>query len=280
MIGASEGIEAICFPRAPPELTVNSAKLLAATTDGTYGISVPSTGTAVYARYTQEDPYLGGLPVTEASPLTRPQKVLSFAAKAWTNLSGEVERAKRALVTTEKDIEQGGTCNAFSLLSVTVRKPLTAAKLTALGYSYMPFLLFFFVLVSALCTLAVLPLFAAAVQLSLTLLNEHFFKHLIREPRPSLSLVKSPGMPSSHCLVSYAFLVWLLLEAAVSASPLPSRFLLASLSLGAFGPMPWARHYLEDHSEMQCFVGCLGGALWGVFVFVLRHIAFPAATII
>lgn len=272
MIETSGDIEAICFPRYPPESSVNNIKLLPNPPDGNYGIfaAPPNSLGNVF----------GGSHATEASSLTHPEKALSFIAKTWQGVAGEIERARNALVTTEKDVEQGGACSAFALLSVTVRKPLTPSKLAALGYSFMPFLLFIFALMSALCTWAVLPFFAAAVQLSLTLLNERLFKRLIREPRPALSLVKSPGMPSSHCLVSYAFLIWFLLEAAVSSSPLPSRVFLACLSVGVFGPMPWARYYLDDHSEMQCFVGCLGGALWGVFVFVLRHIAFPAAALI
>lgn len=281
MTVTGQGIEAVIYPRPPADKYVNVIKILPDPSEASYGISVPSTTSASSICFADKGAS-GGPPcsVTEQTPLNNSQKVLSFAAKAFKNISSELEKAKRALVTTEKDIEQGVAGDAFSVFSVTVRKPLTPPKLAALGYSYLPFVFFVFILIDAVVTWKALPLYAAVVQVSLTLLNEHVFKRIYPDPRPALSLSRSPGMPSSHCVVSYAFLFWFSFEAIVSDSPFIPRLLFVCLSVAAFAPMPWARTYLHDHSEMQCLVGCLGGALWGIFLFVVRRICFPAAAVI
>ncbi|KAL8434435.1 hypothetical protein ACSSS7_003166 [Eimeria intestinalis] len=287
MIGGSGGLEALCVPRYLPENATDSVKLLVpastCSSESTYGLPNPAAGAAAASHAAA--PHGPFFPVNETSPLTRgalkSTTAASLVSKTLKNAAAEAERLRRFFVVTEKDIEQGaGACSAFSFLSVTVRKPLTPPKVAAVGYSFMPFLLFACTLLVALCTLAPLPLFVLGVQLCLTLLSELLFKKVVPQPRPPLSLVSSPGMPSSHCLVSFALLAWLLLEALVSTASLPARLLLACLSLAVFLPMPWARYFLEDHSEMQCFVGCLGGLLCGVFVFVFRHLAFPAASIL
>lgn len=241
-----------------------------------YGISAPSTASTRSLCVTET----GAPLLTEATPLTNPEIVLSFAGRTWQGVVEEFQRARQCMFLAENDIEKGGETDAFSFFSVTIRRPLTSPKLVALGYSYMPFLLFCFLICSALCAWSVLPLYAAAIGLTVTLLNESFFKKIMYEPRPALSVVKSPGMPSSHCMLSFSFLCWCLLEAVVSPAAVLSRLLLVCSALVIFAPMPWARFYLGDHSEFQCFVGCLGGALWGVFVFVLRHILFPSANFI
>ncbi|KAL8274122.1 hypothetical protein Esti_001964 [Eimeria stiedai] len=287
MIGGNGGLDALCFPRYLPENPTDTVKLLvlpsSSPPDASYGLPGPAAGAAAAPHAAASHGLF--FPVNETSPLARgPLKsaaAASLLSRTLKNAAAEAERLRRFFVVTEKDIEQGGdACSAFSFLSVTIRKPLTPPKVAAVGYSFMPFLLFACALLAALCTLAPLPLFVLGVQLCLTMVSELLFKKVVRQPRPPLSLVSSPGMPSSHCLVSFAFLAWLLLEALVSTASIPARLLLACLSLAAFLPMPWARYFLEDHTEMQCFVGCLGGLLCGVFVFVFRHLAFPAASIL
>ncbi|XP_026192401.1 uncharacterized protein LOC34620702 [Cyclospora cayetanensis] len=291
MIGSMSVSEAIRFSPSSVDGATNSQLLSTALrcpcgspVTAAAGVAVDAETAVVRSFYAQADDNksffggpLGGCSVTEATPLTGSGKVLSLAAKTWQGVAAEFQRARRALVTSEKDLEEGGASNAFSLFSVTIRKPLTPSKLAAVGYSYLPFVFFFFVILRAISTWNVLPFYAAVF---LTLLNEHLFKRWIQEPRPSLSLVKSPGMPSSHCLVSYAYMVWIFLEAAVSPSSFLPRLLCVSLAVASFAPMPWARYYLDDHSEMQCLVGCLGGAFGGVIVFLLRHLALPAASAI
>ena len=169
IMGPSVAIEASCFPRSSCEVAATN-KLLQNGPDRTYGLlsaTGASVGPAVRCFYAQEEVERASFANTladEASPLTGSGKVLSFAVKIWQGVYAELERARRVLVATEKDLEEGGSCDAFSFFSVTIRKPLTPRKLAAVGYSYLPYLLFFVFLLCALCTWAVLPLFAAVTR--------------------------------------------------------------------------------------------------------------------
>ncbi|KAL8436737.1 hypothetical protein Efla_002169 [Eimeria flavescens] len=303
MLGGSGGLDGLCIPRYLPEgaaaAASDSAALLPSFSSSSssssssqccpdnYGTSAVAASAPTAPGSASGGPFS---PASEASPLTRSSSSSSSSSgisktvlpAAFSRIlhavAGEVEKVTRACVVREKDLELGGgACNAFSFCSITIRKPLTPSKQLAIFYSLLPFVLCSFTLLVALSTLTALPLFLLGVQVSLTALSELVLKRVVPQPRPALSLVSSSGMPSSHCLVSFACLSWFVLEAWVSPTSLLLRFSFFCLSLLAFAPMPWARCHLEDHSEMQCLVGCLAGCLCGVFVFVFRRLAFPNA---
>jgi len=128
--------------------------------------------------------------------------------------------------------------------------------------------MFFVFLAWCIITEALFPLYATVFLLIISLTSEGILKNIFREPRPAESAVESYGMPSSHCMTSYAVMVWTLPYLAnADVSPpikVPSMILLALL----LAPVPWARYALGDHSAKQCVAGCVGGIVCGLFVFV------------
>ncbi|KAF8822373.1 putative Dolichyldiphosphatase [Cardiosporidium cionae] len=160
---------------------------------------------------------------------------------------------------------------AFSFLSVSYRSPLSIPIFLALLYSYVPFLAFFLHFVGFFFTTSAIPFFVVSILSITAALNEVLIKNIFRESRPLGSLVQSYGMPSSHCMVSYGVLTWSLLEFLFPQDILLFSLLHFLLICAIFIPVPWARFYLDDHTPRQCVYGCLGGAIFGILAYALRH---------
>lgn len=177
----------------------------------------------------------------------------------------------------QQDLEtglHGVQREATSYLSVTLRPPSTALHVFSVMYSYIPFVVFGFCSLWAVVSWQFLPVYATILQCFGCIVNECYLKNLIREPRPYLSQVKSHGMPSSHCLVSYALLSWILLETTFNLqAALTWKAVACSEWLLLLAPVPWARMYVCDHSEKQCLMGCILGILCGIAAFVV-HVYF------
>eukprot|EP00386_Alphamonas_edax_P005790 GDKI01018898.1.p1 GENE.GDKI01018898.1~~GDKI01018898.1.p1 ORF type:complete len:222 (-),score=35.56 GDKI01018898.1:312-977(-) len=177
------------------------------------------------------------------------------------------------------DIESGAQLvddKAFAFLSVTIRPPFTLSNILALTYSFLPYALFVVYFVWFVCTEHFFPFYAMILTVVGSTMCEVLFKNFFKERRPERSVVHSYGMPSSHCLSSFAVFVWILLEVCIAKLSIMWRLLYLLTNIALYAPVPWARWYLEDHSYKQCVAGCSGGVILGVAAFFIRFQIIPA----
>eukprot|EP00914_Ancora_sagittata_P019363 GHVO01038728.1.p1 GENE.GHVO01038728.1~~GHVO01038728.1.p1 ORF type:complete len:186 (+),score=13.99 GHVO01038728.1:118-675(+) len=145
-------------------------------------------------------------------------------------------------------------------LSVTIPHPLTPMNILAVTMSLIPFVEFLIVLAWFAFTKSSLALYAAMATGFATITSELCLKNVAKQKRPKASMAESYGMPSSHCAATFSNRIYLAAEVAIRHSyPLPAKaFMVACIAVSP-APIPWARHYLGDHSGMQCLAGCLTG---------------------
>jgi len=207
------------------------------------------------------------------SPLTKPAGSTSLCAKVICKLHPRVYNV------LWRDIEEGKRDSvSLSLLSVTIPSPITVQVLLALVYSYIPFAMFFVFFTWFVISETVFPLFGTVLLILISLACEAILKNIFREPRPPESAVESYGMPSSHCMTSYAILVWVLADAATGTLPPFSKLCWMAVYILLLAPVPWGRYVLGDHSAGQCIAGCAGGIVSGLVAYVLwRHLFFPSS---
>eukprot|EP00389_Voromonas_pontica_P004956 GDKH01007393.1.p1 GENE.GDKH01007393.1~~GDKH01007393.1.p1 ORF type:complete len:221 (+),score=13.78 GDKH01007393.1:185-847(+) len=174
-----------------------------------------------------------------------------------------------------KDIECGGAepevQQKYAFASVTISFPITPLSFVAMAYSFIPYPLVAVCLMWYIVTDLFYPFYCFSIFVVVSAFCEAFLKHFFKEPRPPASAVKSYGMPSSHSMTSCAVMMWTAME--ITHSDHNSFFSALGyllLNLAVFGPIPWARWYLEDHSERQVFAGSLAGVAVGVVAFILR----------
>jgi len=163
-----------------------------------------------------------------------------------------------------QDLEESKpTAATTSVLSVTIPFPVTSEVVLALIYSYIPFAMFFGFFAWFIVTEKLVPLYGTILLLFTSLTSEGILKNIFRQPRPFESAVESYGMPSSHCMTSYAMLTWIIGDTTLSSISVPSKIAWIVLILILLAPVPWARYFLGDHSISQCVAGCAGGLICG-----------------
>ncbi len=104
-------------------------------------------------------------------------------------------------------------------------------------------------------------------------LNEAVLKNILKQPRPSKSCVSSPGMPSSHSVLSLGFVVFIALEMFFHQWQF-SRLTKLQIFIGSvflLVPVPASRVGLHDHSPVQVGVGILVGAIVAAAFFAVMH---------
>jgi len=182
---------------------------------------------------------------------------------------------------------------AISILQVTVRRPFTKKSIAAIMWSLFPYVVPIFTFLSFI-RYAIISVgngqavthgysgflfFYIIFAITCVLLNERVLKRVIQEPRPSGSASKSYGMPSGHSTSCYAWMVWCLVEIiAHPASSIALTIFLICLTLVVLGPVPYARVYLQDHTNRQVLVGMLVGTFLGLLAVPFRLWVFPYAT--
>ena len=182
---------------------------------------------------------------------------------------------------------------AISVLQVTIRRPFTTKSILAITWSLFPYVVPIFSILSLVRHAAIgvsngssvssgysgFLLFFTLLAGFCVLLNERVLKRFIQEPRPAASAAKSYGMPSGHSTSCYAWMIWCLMEllAHPSSSAVFTIFL-ALLCLLVLAPVPYARVYLQDHTEKQVLVGMGVGTVIGLIALPVRGVLFPNAT--
>jgi membrane-associated phospholipid phosphatase len=182
---------------------------------------------------------------------------------------------------------------AISVLQVTVRRPFTPKSVVAIIWSLFPYVVPVFSVLSLIrhavsgvsqgssvsSGYSGFLLFFTLMAAFCVLLNERVLKRFIQEPRPAASAAKSYGMPSGHSTSCYAWMVWCIMEllAHPSSSAIFTLFLVV-LCLVVLAPVPYARVYLQDHTEKQVLVGMGVGTIIGFIALPLRAVLFPHAT--
>lgn len=146
------------------------------------------------------------------------------------------------------------TC--VGLLEVTIPYDCDATTALAVAISFVPWVLGTFAVVC--CRAHHLLRAMALCSLIVIACNEGMIKKLVRQPRPVGSCLQSQGMPSSHTMMSVAWLVVLYTYRRGC-----TWFDTANPSLVL---VPWARWHLHDHSAAQVAVGGGVGLLLGVFI--------------
>ncbi|EEA08221.1 uncharacterized protein CMU_011730 [Cryptosporidium muris RN66] len=167
-------------------------------------------------------------------------------------------------------------CNiSYGIFSVSIHPIYTRKNILAIFYSFIPYIIGIALFGWAVLADNFIPAFGLIMMIFSSLINELFVKKIFRSPRPPNSTCISYGMPSSHCVASYSFLIWIILE-HINATSLKSGFYFRTLIVFISGPVPWARWYVEDHTAIQCIWGCIGGLILGIFSFFLRSYLFAS----
>uniref|UniRef100_A0A0G4IF89 Phosphatidic acid phosphatase type 2/haloperoxidase domain-containing protein n=1 Tax=Chromera velia CCMP2878 TaxID=1169474 RepID=A0A0G4IF89_9ALVE len=187
---------------------------------------------------------------------------------------------------TTPDLEAGpipavDSDKGIAVMSVTIRKPITLVSGIAIAYSYLPYLVCLGFSIWFVLDHIIYPLWAALTLITVSLVGEIGLKHIVREPRPENSAVKSYGMPSSHSSTCIGLLFYTVFELLFPFEGVKPHWTALQLTLAVFvtvvalAPVPWARWYLEDHSLRQICVGSALGFIFGVSSYFVRVHFFP-----
>eukprot|EP01063_Lacrimia_lanifica_P019224 TRINITY_DN2631_c0_g1_i1.p1 TRINITY_DN2631_c0_g1~~TRINITY_DN2631_c0_g1_i1.p1 ORF type:complete len:272 (+),score=94.87 TRINITY_DN2631_c0_g1_i1:50-865(+) len=160
------------------------------------------------------------------------------------------------------------------LIDVTIPYEATFSEVMAVGYSFVPWAVSGVIVGCALVKRTTRWLASMAYICLVILCNEVFVKRSFPQKRPLASCLVSPGMPSSHSVISIGLLVWFLLERVDlrdvkgMSFDKPWKGLAALLVLA---PVPPSRVVLNDHSLAQVTAGSLMGVATALAFFNLMR---------
>ena len=193
------------------------------------------------------------------SRLTRQMKMMLASASA---ALGCMTAGAGALV--EHGVE--GACQGWGLqpfIDVTVPHSASWGEAVAVLYSFVPWAVALAVIFAALYR-KTSTLVAGVMYISFVVsTNEVLIKRNFPQSRPIASCLVSPGMPSSHSIISIGLLVWTVLELAERGSQ--ARHVVAAAAV--LLPVPASRVVLNDHSYEQVMAGSLFGVSTALFFF-------------
>ncbi|KAF4718508.1 hypothetical protein FOZ63_033581, partial [Perkinsus olseni] len=194
----------------------------------------------------------------------------------------DLEAGDRRTQTSLRGKEHPDNLNyrsVFELGQVTIRVPAPPLMAVAEGFGFIPWIVPGILMILMLTTRRAVYIYACAVLLITSFLNEGLFKRLFNQPRPPQSACEGPGMPSGHCITSGVLCTWFLLESATlfltnggigTTGNLQQLLIRILITLLLFGPVPWARWYNLDHTFQQVLVGSLCGLFLGCLAFAFR----------
>jgi len=173
---------------------------------------------------------------------------------------------------------------ALPLFDVSVPHEIDLITLIAVFFSLLPYVGAFLGVVLTLHQKLLRGVLGLLLASLLLLINEALLKQLLQQPRPPSSCLSSPGMPSSHSVLSIGVATWFMMltlsstgargNSVTSSSNhhlqrqrhfLTSCFLWASASL----PVPLSRVTLGDHTIPQVVVGSAWGFILAILYFAL-----------
>ncbi|KAJ9455640.1 Lipid phosphate phosphatase gamma [Diplonema papillatum] len=179
-----------------------------------------------------------------------------------------------AISASKIDGEVLSMCKGIGIqpfIDVTVPHGATYSEVLAVLYSFVPWIVSLITVSSAFRRRTITLLAAAMYIVLVVICNEILVKRNFPQSRPSASCLLSPGMPSSHSLLSIGLLVWLFLEMAENRGIKGWWGFVAILILA---PVPPSRVVLQDHSLEQVTAGSLLGMASAIAFFsVLRRSA-------
>ena len=106
------------------------------------------------------------------------------------------------------------SCAGMAIMGLDITLPEKLGVISGINvlYSIVPWAAALVLIIAALVSRRT-SLCAAVVLLLLMIgINEAVFKSILKEPRPIRSCVASPGMPSSHSVLSIGFVMYIALE--------------------------------------------------------------------
>jgi hypothetical protein len=144
---------------------------------------------------------------------------------------------------------------------VTIPGDAATSRVTmaAVALSFVPWMLFFGAMGAALFSPSFQSVSHALFLCGSVHLNEKFVKPRVVQPRPSTSLLKTSGMPSTHTLLAYGSAAVLTRYALFAALiPMVPLYLLPAV-WAAYLPVAWARVHVGDHTVPQVVIGAAIG---------------------
>eukprot|EP01064_Diplonema_japonicum_P018196 TRINITY_DN2688_c0_g1_i1.p1 TRINITY_DN2688_c0_g1~~TRINITY_DN2688_c0_g1_i1.p1 ORF type:complete len:269 (+),score=38.69 TRINITY_DN2688_c0_g1_i1:104-808(+) len=173
---------------------------------------------------------------------------------------------------TGKDLRS--MCRGVGLqpfVDVTVPFGASLGEGIAVAYSFVPWLVALTIIGGAVVRRTSTLMAGLCYVTVMVICNEILVKRNFPQSRPMGSCLVSPGMPSSHSLLSIGLLVWFLLEYTHN-SCVKSWWAVAALLILA--PVPPSRIILQDHSIEQAVAGSLLGSASAMtfFAFMRQHL--------